>query len=207
MRKKIIWKYSFAIIILLCSVSSFAAEDAGGGFNPYVDGTSAPAPSAAVLSAQVAGAIDQMKKDIVSEVNANNDGNVAALSADINRFQKDFQQKAIIGIIGANILIAGLVFYLLNKSQRGITYSSIEAKRQKEEGDRLTLISAVNDIRSKVGFLEEEFRRGMDTSVVPADQIMNSVSNEPQYEEDIYGGEPYGQPSYPLENQDEAWRY
>jgi hypothetical protein len=195
-------KRALLLFIVLISALAVSAEDAA--YNPYADANQVQDSYGQIAASLTSLRVD-LTKDIVKQVNDNNDINVAALDQRISAFQREFQLKAVMGILGANIFVAGLVFYFLNKSQRGITYSSIEAKRQKEEQDRLTMVSAVNDIRSKMIYMEDLVRRGYDTSVVPANQMINQQDQNNQNS----GGEKYGWDwSNSVENQEKGgWQY
>jgi len=138
----------------------------------------------------------EMETRLADGLKAYQDENFMALDGRISVFLKDFQTKAILGIIGLNLLSVGIIFYIINKNQRKIAYESVSLRKRQGDEDRLHFVETLNYIRAKVEFLEEEAKRAKDTRVLPA-QVLEQQYGGAQYERG-YGYGPNG-------TQTDAW--
>jgi hypothetical protein len=166
------------IIVILLLVPIISAQE----LNPNPSLTAqAQNPSNAVINAALIAALDAMETKLAKDLNSYNDENFQALDTRIALFLSTFQIKAILGILGLNLLSVGIIFYFINKNQRKIAYESVSVRKRQGDEDRIHFVDVLNQIRAKVDFLEEEAKRERDTRVLPA-QVLEQQYGGAQYE-------------------------
>jgi hypothetical protein len=154
--------------------------------------------------------ISNMKNSIVSELIKNDDENMRALDNRVATYMDSLTQKVVIGAIGINMLVAGLVYYFLIKNNRNLSYESISLKRKKEVEDRAYLADTINQMRERHSQMEEF----MKTQVQPGLMTLQEIADQRRYyngeqqqswgvqqEAQVYGGGPQDYaPGVPVEN-------
>jgi hypothetical protein len=191
-----------------------AADD-----NPFLTSGSAPGVTAQqeqiAAAALIAPQLLEMEKKLADDLKGYQDENFMALDQRTSEFLKSFQTKAILGILGLNLLSVGIIFYIINKNQRKIAYESVSLRKRQGDEDRLHFVDTLNQIRAKVEFLEEEARKVKDTRVLPT-QILEQEYGGAQYGREYGDGrggspqiDPWGNaveegPEYPPEYYDPA---
>jgi len=161
------------VVILICMPLALAATE--GSNNPFLDqispGTETQQKQQAV--AVILPDILEMEKRLAEGLQFYQDENFRLLDARLVLFIKDFRIKTLAGIIGLQLLVAGIIFYIINKNQRQTSYESVSLRKRQGDEDRVYLVQALNAIRAKVDYLEEEAKRQADTRVVPT-EILDS---------------------------------
>jgi hypothetical protein len=165
--------------------------------------------------ADIAATFSAFEIKLADDLKGYQDENFQALDGRISEFLESFQTKAILGILGLNLLSVGIIFYIINKNQRKIAYESVSLRKRQGDEDRLHFVDTLNQIRAKVEFLEEEARKVTDTRVLPT-QILEQQYGGAQYGREYGDGrggspqiDPWGNaveegPEYPSEYYDPA---
>jgi hypothetical protein len=117
------------------------------------------------------GDIDKFRDVILEGVNANNDDNFRFFDERMNAYMQSMSMKIIIGAIGVNCLVAGLVYYFLIRKNRDLSYESISLKRKKEIDDRNFLADSINQMRDRYEQLEEYLKNEIQPNLYTLEQL------------------------------------
>jgi hypothetical protein len=115
--------------------------------------------------------IEAGKKAIVDEIIKNDDSNIGSLNNLIGGYMANLTQRIIIGAIGVNILVAGLVYYFLNKKTKDLTFQSVAMKRKRDDEDRVFMADNINSIRGQVEKLEDYMRTVIQPSLLSLEDL------------------------------------
>ena len=201
------------VVILICMPLALAATE--GSANPFLDvitdsGDGASTQQKTQAAAIILPDILEMEARLAEGLQFYQDENFRLLDARLVLFLKDFRTKTLAGIVGLQLLIAGIIFYIINRNQRQTSYESVSLRKRQGDEDRVHLVEALNSIRAKVDFLEQEAKRQEDTRVIPTKVLdeyggaQNGGGNEHQPDQTggnaveeggpYYGPDPYYDP-------------
>jgi hypothetical protein len=154
----------------------------------------APLPSqqSSITPADLINGFNSMREQLQSYSDTNFatlDQRMQAFTASLAKSNTSTQQKMIIGIIGAQLLVAGLVYFLLIKNMKDLSFQSISLKRRKEVDDRNWMVDNINYLRDHADRLESHMKDTTDKMLLSLEQLANQ-------RRDNYGGSvhPGGQP-------------
>jgi hypothetical protein len=175
------WACLIIAVLIMLSFSQYVFAEA---INP----TNNPNPSLTQQQAAVAGVsvsdLTAIFSKFGTDVMANDDANMQALDLRIKGYMQDTQTRAIIGVFGLNLLIAGGVFYFVNKQTRRLSYESFAIRRRESEEDRNYFIETINIIRQRLDFLEEESKKKYDVSLLPMETLDAEMRRRYQFYQD-----------------------
>jgi len=195
--------YLLLLAIFLFAPLTNALQDVVVGGNQLPSTPGAATPSVyAVTSAD----IEAGKQAIVDAINQNNDANVQALDNRVAAYMSNQTQKIVIGAIGVNILVAGLVYYFLNKKTKDLTFQSVAMKRKKDDEDRAFMADSINDMRSRMEKLDDYMRSVVQPSLLTLEELSNQRrmnDGRPVYT----GGGQWGQPGGAPNQQEYGQQY
>ena len=153
----------------------------------------APLPNQqSITPSDLINAFNSMREQLQSYSDTNFatlDQRMQAFTGSLTKSNASTQQKMIIGIIGAQLLVAGLVYFLLIKNVKDLSFQSISLKRRKDVDDRNWMVDNINYLRDHADKLESHMRDTTDKMLLSLEQLANQ-------RRDNYGGSVYpgGQP-------------
>jgi hypothetical protein len=127
-----------------------------------------------------------MEEKLAKDLKAYSDENFRAFDDAMRNYMstyaQDVQTKTIIGAVGLNFLVAGLVFYLMNKQMRRLSYESFALRRRESEEDKKYFVDTLNIIRQRLDYLDEEAKKKYDVSLVPMDILDMEMRRRYEYQ-------------------------
>ena len=117
--------------------------------------------------------LDQAREELIKDYQKYSDEQWIAFDAQIKQYMMDFRKNVIVGILGVNALIAGFIFYYLNKQNKALSYESVSLTRQKREEERQYVITQMNAIKDYLGAMEKKNRETIETYVVPIQRYID----------------------------------
>jgi len=167
----------FVLVLLIClpfvsAVDTAAADQAA--LQAQIDALIQGAVAAGTPgSYQVTAAdLEKIRADLMKDLRDYSDEQFGALDGRIQQFFIQFRQKIIMGILGVNALVAGIIFYYLNRVNKGLSYESVALRRRKDEEDRQSVVKHMNFIRERLQEIEGYNAKLYDTYVIPVNKFL-----------------------------------
>jgi hypothetical protein len=130
--------------------------------------------------------LDKARDDLMKDYRAYSDEQYIALDGRIQAFFIQFRQKVIMGLLGINAFVAGVIFYYLNKSNKGLSYESVALRRGRSEEERQFVVQNMNYIRDRLQQIEAQNAQMYETYVIPIQRFMEDEQNRWQRENQGY---------------------
>jgi len=186
------WASSLVILAILLSMQVSAETMQPAAPSSTATAVDAQAQLSSLLDARFAAAETNIAKKIID----NNDINVGAWDNRMKIYMKDFQQKAVLGIMGLNLLVAGIIFFFINKHSKDFNYESVNMKRKKETEDRGYIAEMLNYLKQKVDTMEADAKNRYDISMMNIKQLEEGYNRGMIHEGQYYQGEQQGGGQY-----------
>lgn len=151
--------------------------------------------------------LDKIRTDLMKDLRDYSDEQFMALDQRIQMFFVQFRQKIIMGILGVNALVAGIIFYYLNRVNKGLSYESVALRRRKDEDDRQSVVKHMNFIRERLQDIENYNAKMYDTYVLPVNTFLEAQQAQID-EHQRYIDEQYQQQSegYDYDQSNDGWQ-
>jgi hypothetical protein len=164
------------VLFILCIFSSLVIA-VDQGTNPNLISSSAAGQTAQQqIAVELVAKLDGMENRIMKTVNDNNDANFRTLDERVKQYISDVKTKAILGILGLNLVVAGLTFYFINKHSKNFSYESVSMKRKKDAQDREFLAETFNYIKQKMDTMEYDMKNRYDPSLLTIQQLVEAYN-------------------------------
>lgn len=125
------------------------------------------------------------REDLIKDYKAYSDEQFMAFDGQIHSYMLEFRSKMIMAALGVNFLVAGLVFYYLNKKNKQISYQSVALTRQRSEEERQYIIQNMVGMRDQLRQIEERNAKFYDSYVIPMQRYFDEQQARWQREEQI----------------------
>jgi len=131
-----------------------------------------PGQQGVIISAvQIASMIADADTKLYDQITANNDNNFRQLDARVNSYMSNLQMRIMLVVIGVQLIVSGIVYYVSNKNMRDLSYQSINLKRKKESEDRAWMVDNINYVRDQVDSLQASMKNMMDSNLFNLEQL------------------------------------
>jgi hypothetical protein len=115
--------------------------------------------------------IDTAKAAVVSEFERISNDNFLNFDLRIAAYLQQQQFKLILGCLGINLLVAGIVYFFIMKQTKDLSYQSIGLKRKKENEDRAFMADNLNEMRAQMNTMQEYMKTQFDQNLLTMKEL------------------------------------
>ena len=165
-----IMKWAVLVVILLFSLPIISAEATSTTVTYSPNMEEIEKLNTKLVTESSSGMLAQLKT-YQDENFAALDGRMQSFTGAVIREVSSSQQKMILGIIGAQLLVSGLVYFFMIKNMKDLSFQSISLKRKKETDDRNWMADNINYLRNHSDDLEANMKDVTDKLLFNMEQI------------------------------------
>lgn len=147
----------------------------------------------AAVSTEIGKQVADANEKTIASLKQYQDENFVALDGQMKVYMTEVEKRAIVGIIGLNFVVAGIVFYFANKTFRQYSYESVRLRRQKEFADRDFIAKNINEMRAKLDVIQSDMQSKYDPALFTIGQLA-AYQQYQQYQDSMrmqYQPQPY----------------
>lgn len=131
--------------------------------------------------------INKAKDAVVSEFERLNNDNFLNFDLRIAAYLQQQQFKLILGCLGINLLVAGIVYFFIMKQTKDLSYQSIGLKRKKENEDRAFMADNLNEMRAQMNTMQDYMKAQFDQNLLTMKELADYYKQQGGYYNDRGG--------------------